>query len=58
MDYVHALIEKQYLRKGGIEKALELAYKMLSSWYTQQMTYVKNFISSIKGELFPDAEKT
>lgn len=57
MDYVHALIEKQYLKKGCIEKALELAYKMLSSWYTQQMTYVKNFISSIKGELFPDAEK-
>ena len=57
MDYVHALIEKKYLKKGCIEKALELAYKMLSSWYTQQMTYVKNFISSIKGGVFPDAEK-
>ena len=55
IDYVHILKEKKYLKNDCFNKALNLAYKMISSWFTQQITYVRNFVMGIKKEIFVNA---
>src|SRR5574344_1202284 len=51
IDYVYALRDKKYQKKGCFDKALNLAKEKISSWFTQQIEYVKNFIDSIKKDI-------
>ena len=52
MDYVRVLEEKSLLKKGCFAKALEIAYDMLSSWFTQQIESIRNFVQGLSEELF------
>lgn len=55
IDYVYALRDKKYLKKECFDKALNLAKEKISSWFTQQIEYVKNYILSIQNELINNA---
>lgn len=55
IDYVYALRDKKYQKKGCFDKALNLAKEKISSWFTQQIEYVKNYILSIQNELINNA---
>ena len=56
VDYVRVLEDKKLLKKGCITEALAIAYNMLSSWYTQQIESVRNFVQSIREELLKGTE--
>ena len=56
VDYVRVLEDKKLLKKGCFTEALAIAYNMLSSWYTQQIESVRNFVQSIREELLKGTE--
>ena len=50
MDYVQALRDRKYLKKSCYEKAMVLAFKMLSSWFTEQIAYIQDFVLGLYEE--------
>ncbi len=53
MDYVDALRDNKLLRKNCYEKAKSMAYDMLGTWFTSQLTTIQDFLSSLYEEIFP-----
>lgn len=51
--YVKELRDRKRLKKGCHEKALSLAREMLSSWFTEQIAHVQNFVTRLREDLFP-----
>ena len=50
MGYVQALRDRKYLKKSCYEKAMVLAFKMLSSWFTEQIAYIQDFVLGLYEE--------
>ena len=51
--YVKELRDRKLLKKGCYEKALSLAHEMLSSWFTEQIAHVQDFVTRLREDLFP-----
>ena len=51
--HVMVLRYRKLLKKGCYEKALSLAHEMLSSWFTEQIAHVQNFVTRLREDLFP-----
>ena len=52
-NYVKELRDRKLLKKGCYEKALSLAFELLSIWFTDEITRVQDFVTRLREDLFP-----